>query len=661
MLHLGRLLCACVLLSSAASFAQTNTCEPMRTVPVERQLRQLYLDLLGRPPTIAEYRATVAKGAIGEADIKELMTREEFYGRMKTYHRSLFRANVTASVYNNGDTRLSDTTDGAKPLEQRGNPTASLRGRNGQGCDHFIPQDDCQNTGLQQDPQFEGAATAKVCRDLNGVPMPVSVDYDATIFACTQLVGASSCAQAVTNNLLEAKYLNFCDMRRVSGALQPFKCIPDPGKPATAVLTEEVIDAVSGRVTAFAYPNPPANPIYTLLDRCTLNMTLRNGVRGSYAPARGCIQREGWVMADAPFWDTTGAAQVASCAIEAQVRPINPATMASCESAGFISDRSCGCGIGFRRCEPGSGAVNNARIAAINEEPLLIADSVLRRDEDYFSILTTRRSFINGPMSAFFKDSQGVGVLAITLPADKEVIPAIPYATDPNTFTEYIRGENAAGILTTPGFLYRFPTYRSRVSQFYEAFLCKSFVPPADAVAPNPEDGCNRENNLAKRCGCNYCHATIEPTGAHWGRYGERNAQFLKPEVFPKYDAKCRDCALAGNTNCDGECGNYVMQAYDGDGANSLGLLKTYLYRTSEEEPNINGGPKLLVERMLQTGDLERCSVKRVWQEFTGRSMSRQEEDMYLTSMVEAFVKDGHNLKALIQHVVTSDAYRRID
>ena len=103
------------------------------------------------------------------------------------------------------------------------------------------------------------------------------------------------------------------------------------------------------------------------------------------------------------------------------------------------------------------------------------------------------------------------------------------------------------------------------------------------------------------------------------------------------------------------------MQAYDGDGALSLGLLKTYLYRTPEEEPNISGGPRLLVERMLQTGDLERCAVKRVWKEFTGRPMSSQEEGMYLQQMVEGFVADGHNLKALIQRVVTSDAYRRID
>ena len=63
-----RLLCAAVLLTSAAGFAQT--CEPMTAVPLERGLRQLYLDLLGRPPTIAEDRAAQAKGAISDADIR---------------------------------------------------------------------------------------------------------------------------------------------------------------------------------------------------------------------------------------------------------------------------------------------------------------------------------------------------------------------------------------------------------------------------------------------------------------------------------------------------------------------------------------------------------------------------------------------------------------
>ncbi|MBX7114170.1 MAG: DUF1585 domain-containing protein, partial [Myxococcaceae bacterium] len=205
------------------------------------------------------------------------------------------------------------------------------------------------------------------------------------------------------------------------------------------------------------------------------------------------------------------------------------------------------------------------------------------------------------------------------------------------------------------------PTQRARVNEFYEAFLCKHFAPPAGAKVPAADDACNRENNLAKRCGCNYCHATIEPVGAHWGRFGERNATYLDPLRFPRFDTKCRECALAGNISCENECANYVMQAFDGDGAASLGLLKTYLYRTPDEEPNIAGGPRLLVERMMQSGDLERCAVKNVWNQLLGRPMTMPEQALYLETLTQKWTAQGRAYKNLVKLIVTTDAYRRID
>jgi hypothetical protein len=288
-----------------------------------------------------------------------------------------------------------------------------------------------------------------------------------------------------------------------------------------------------------------------------------------------------------------------------------------------------------------------------------LVDSVIRRDEDYFTILTTRRSFINGVLSQLYRENQNNTVWLITPATSRDATPNVPLTA--TTWAEYTRDEQASGVLTTPAWLYRFPTQRSRVNQFYGAFLCKHFSPPPNADAPAPEDACNRENNLAKRCGCSYCHATIEPTGAHWGRYGERNAQYLDPAKYPKVDARCRDCALSGDTTCNNECGNYVMQAYDGDGANSLGELRTYLYRTADEEPNIVGGPKLLVQKMMQTGDLERCAVSNVWSDLLGRPMTETEKSMYLKSLTEDFTAKNHNLKELILDIVSTEAYRRID
>ncbi len=660
-----------VLLGSTLAHADGPVCAPVSKIPLERHLRQLSLDLLGRPPTMEEYAAAQARGEVSVEDVRAMMDSEEFYQRIRGYHRALLWSNVNSSVNNNANSRTSNAGGVNDPIALMGNTSNGLRGANGQMCDPDIAQATCNDSW--QDPQTEELdavtkqpKTPKVCADERGVPLPVSWDYDTNSFyRCERLdqtpndATITSCQVAVDKGRLAAKYLNFCDMRRVSNKLVPHLCKPDPTKTNTAVLTGEEVDTPSGRVMAFVHPSPPAGTTLTRLDRCTLKMTERNGIKGTYVAQRGCVMREGYAMAPPPFWSTS-AAQVKVCAIEAQTRPSNPWTLESCTTARFTGDRSCGCGESMRRCEAPGGTTHSARVSAINVEPELIADAVVRRDEPYFNILTTRRSFVNGPLSEMYRDrQQAVGVLAVTPPAASETVPVLGFA-EATTWREYLRGSEHSGVLTTPAFLYRFPTQRARVNHFYSAFLCKAFV-PAEGRPPAAEDACNRENNLAKRCGCSNCHATIEPTGAHWGRFAERGATYLEPSRFPRFDPKCRDCALAGNVSCGGECGQYVMQAYDGDGANSLGLLSTYLYRTADEEQNIEAGPQLLVERMLQTGALERCTVQRVWQEFLGRPMSTEEKRMYLDPFAQEFAADGYRLKGLIERLLMSDAYRRID
>ncbi len=272
---------------------------------------------------------------------------------------------------------------------------------------------------------------------------------------------------------------------------------------------------------------------------------------------------------------------------------------------------------------------HTARIDAINEEPELIADSVVRADEPYFNMLTTRRSFLNGTLSEFYRERQGVGIFTITSPAHLDVLPSIPYA-EADTWSEYTAGASHSGVLTTPSFLYRFPTQRARVNHFYEAFLCKTFVPlvgPAASAGgqlqPREQPGQALRLQLLPRHHRAHRRA-LGPLSTSATRCSSR------PSSFPRFDPKCRDCALAGDTNCGGECGQYVMQAYDGDGANSLGMLKTYLYRTADEEANIEAGPQLLVRAHAADGDLERCTVKRIWTEFLGRPMTAEEQRLYL-------------------------------
>ncbi len=196
-----------VLMAAPSRAQEAAVCGPVEKVPLERHLRQLSLDLLGRPPTIEEYRAYQAKGSISEDDIRQMMSSEEFYSRMRGYHRALLRTNIVASVNDQGDTRLSgvgvvgvdprDSKTKNDPFGFRNNPSANLRGTNGAACNAFIPQDSCNSQS--EDPHAEPAT--KTCRDAQGVPLPVSFDYDTNFYACTRLDSTDAtltdCATAV--------------------------------------------------------------------------------------------------------------------------------------------------------------------------------------------------------------------------------------------------------------------------------------------------------------------------------------------------------------------------------------------------------------------------------------------------------------------------------
>ena len=119
-------------------------CAPVVKVPLERHLRQLALDLLGRPPSIEEYRAVQAKGSISAEDVRAMMDKEEFYARMRGYHRALLRSNISASLINNNNSRFSGNGTVGNPYGLRGNTGTALRGANNANCDAFIEQAKCR-------------------------------------------------------------------------------------------------------------------------------------------------------------------------------------------------------------------------------------------------------------------------------------------------------------------------------------------------------------------------------------------------------------------------------------------------------------------------------------------------------------------------------------
>jgi hypothetical protein len=370
------------------------------------------------------------------------------------------------------------------------------------------------------------------------------------------------------------------------------------------------------------------------------------------------IRQEGWRLTR-PWWAHDH--WVKTCAYEAQDRAVSVHTRLPCRR-GVTADNACGCGPRGAWCAPFTGDVTRLPDAvqrlldAVGQEPLELVASVVGRDEDYATVFTTRRGMANGPLAFMNRhQTEHMGELEFSPSAPPADLPDV--APDDPAWREYLRHDRHAGVLTTPVYLARFGTNRARIDRFRTAFLCRPFVPSSDP-APPADDPCNRETNLARRCGCQQCHVAIEPLSAAWGRWAERSTHYLDPARFPPFDPACASCV---GTGCPRRCRSYVTSVVDGESASFLGTLQAYLYRSPADVRRIEDGPRALVADTLASGELQSCTVRTAWARLVHRPMSESEQSRVLPGLVRAFEASGRSYRALVRAIVTTPAYRWID
>src|SRR5262249_34999910 len=145
----------------------------------------------------------------------------------------------------------------------------------------------------------------------------------------------------------------------------------------------------------------PASHPYRVINVCS-NAVFPNTPENTFRE-----RREGYrVMKH--YW--SGDTPVRTCAYEAQEREASGYTGQSCAGQA-LRDASCGCGPNGEYCMPALGRdsplasrAEHVVRSALNEEPLRIVASVIARDEDYFTMFTTRRSFVTGPLAFLFRE-----------------------------------------------------------------------------------------------------------------------------------------------------------------------------------------------------------------------------------------------------------------
>ncbi len=366
-------------------------------------------------------------------------------------------------------------------------------------------------------------------------------------------------------------------------------------------------------------------------------------------------RREGWVWVS-PYWDPGTPIKV--CAFDAQ-DPAVSSLGTECGTVRGAQDVECGCGPALRYC--GVETTRVAIVEAIAEAQRRVIAATIGEARPYTELFTTRRAFVNGPLVHFWRHHARLPNNYVFEPLllDPETLPDLPF-TARDTWVEIELPPGGAGILTQPAFLIRFQTNRARPNRFYDAFLCQPFQPPAGGLPP-ASDECSREPDLQQRCGCKYCHALLEPSGAHWGRYAEQGAAFLSAERFPPTRQDCVTCALTGQA-CSDECRRfYVMSALTDEERPYLGMLKAYQFRREDHVRNVENGPRLLALGAVADNRLPGCVTRRTAEWLLGRPVGglTEEEDAWIDELTARFVVGGYRYDTLVRDVVTSPVYRR--
>ena len=236
-------------------------------------------------------------------------------------------------------------------------------------------------------------------------------------------------------------------------------------------------------------------------------------------------RREGWVWVN-PYWAPE--TQVKVCAIDAQTNEFS-ANGSSCGTNNGMNRPDCGCGEDLRWCVTGN--VRRVVTDSIAQSLDLLVESIFESGESYLQLFESRRFFINGPLTHFFKHHTRLSRYSLEPSPSSWQLPDFEY-NESDRWTQLILEGEHSGVLTHPSFLLRFQTNRARASRFYETFLCSPFQPPEGGL-PVADEASVRNPDLQERAGCKYCHALLEPAAAYWGRWTEQGIAYLDAERFP--------------------------------------------------------------------------------------------------------------------------------
>ncbi|MFL5248485.1 MAG: hypothetical protein ACJ79V_11735 [Myxococcales bacterium] len=366
------------------------------------------------------------------------------------------------------------------------------------------------------------------------------------------------------------------------------------------------------------------------------------------------VRQEGY-RTISPYWDPTTKAKACAYDLQETAQALHPnGRTVSCSSREADALPECGCGRGLRYCYGPGPAVIPPVLASFREQLGRHVDDVSVGGRPYTDLVLSTDAWENGPLGFWKKNLSPHYSLQrlFAMPDPGEELPERDF-TDA-TFVKVHRTPLHAGVLTLPGYLLRFQTARGRANRFRINFLCNYFVPPAHLETSSSGQCSDTAEDITQRCNCRYCHSELEPLAAHWGLFAiAGTTQMTDPVLFPKSNPAC-----LGAT--DPFCARFYVTRSDAHGAASF-LPYQFADVHPELVQNLEGGPRLVARKAVDSGEFARCATQKVWMLFNNAAMYGDDAGITpaLDGIAAEFAGEGYSLQRLALRIVTDPAYRR--
>lgn len=247
------------------------------------------------------------------------------------------------------------------------------------------------------------------------------------------------------------------------------------------------------------------------------------------------------------------------------------------------------------------------------------------------------------------------------------------YHFDPRTTTAAPDGLPSAGVLTMIGSLSAFPRERVRSARFLETFACQNFQPPPADVTFPPYAG-----DPATSGTCLHCHRTLDPGAIFFKRwtFGPQASYIGWPNQIGVGSMRMTPAWLSGNYPYCPTCGGPAYRfktaflpgtvltpitAQDITNNPEAVLLDTMpaTYTLLGQHGDGTMGPLGFGKIVVQSGEFDRCVVRKLYSHFIGRELDPAAEKLYLDKLAGQFVQGGRKVRPFLRVLFTQSELRR--